>query len=637
MSLLEGSELYLYKRLFDLRPSLTTRLQVQDLPFDRLQIKKTPSVTAINCNQNLGNLNFGSDSQRSRSRSSHSERYGDDQSKIPKYGLPKHVPHECLHNMCADCALLQRQCAQCTLMKLMRQHMLGKIDINELRARLTKICSDEQPEYKKLMIHALEKMFLRKTALSKHMKNDGSKTCAHNKLAQICEECLIKVKSEDAQRPSTSSTSFTQKCEHPKTKSSTSKIPRDSKEFFIKQVSESASKHFNQTPKKPATLRPGTRECFEKRPINKNLEPFRSLSVTPDSNKAFEQLTEENFKRNRTQRLPKLLQRNVEVKKLKKLPQKRALNDYSCTLKYQKNSENHESKAKESDVVQELFSKEKQNRNLKKNPADDDVPSIRIIESASDDAILQIDSTIEREHEENLKKQAIESFENLQKCKQFESKPIHFVTIHDSLEKLKHTRDAVDIENAQELENVSATAETYEIFKADDEKIKTSESDVEFEVVGGEAQNIIEMKMAESAEKIEEISQNNTGCGSNSNETVAEVFEEPERKIEEATEKLPEVTDKPLVSGNLSQISYDSLKKDSLWEDIENNSEMHLLNTTSDATCENSENDRCPMEIHQDCDENAQENIEEDKVYKDTTNPKKRVGKPIKDNNCVLS
>lgn len=627
MSLLEGSELYLYKRLFDLRPSLTTALRAQDVPLDRLQIKKTPSVTVINCNQNLRNQNFGLDAQRSRSRlhANLSDRFGDEShSKIPKYGLPR---PECvpLQNVCVDCTLLQRQCASCTLMKLMRQHMTGKIDINELRAKLTKICSDEQPEYKKLMIHALEKMFLRKTACSKRARSEGLKTCAHNQLAQVCEECLLKVKNESL--PTTSSASCLYKNEHLKNKANFSKIPSTSKDFLLKKTSEnvyfSAPKHFNQTQKRTIAGRSAARETS----TNKNLESFRSFSVVTDSNKVFEQLTEENLKKNRTQRLQKLPPRNVDAKKLKKL--KRGPNDDFCTLKYQKNVENRESKASESDVVRELFSKEKHDRNSKKSTCED-APAIRIIETASDDAILQIDNTIEREHDELLKKQAVESFENLQKCKNAASKSVPIITIHDSLEIFKRAKEPENTENRAQEENeekVGDGAETYEIFKADEEKMNNSNSDVEFEIVGGEVQEMIEAKIAESNE-----------CSSNSGGNVAgEISVETEGKPEETTESVTEVTDKPLVSGNLSQISYDSLKKDSLWEDIEKDSEMQLLSRSADANFENPENDECTEGIHQERDENAQENTEEIKVYKDTTNPKKKPVKTIKDNNCVLS
>lgn len=57
---------------------------------------------------------------------------------------------------CTDCEQQSRKCANCTLRKLMRQHMNGKLKIEDLKSTLTKICLDSDPEYKRNMIEALE-------------------------------------------------------------------------------------------------------------------------------------------------------------------------------------------------------------------------------------------------------------------------------------------------------------------------------------------------------------------------------------------------------------------------------------------------------------------------------------------------
>lgn len=59
-------------------------------------------------------------------------------------------------NNCLECEKQKRKCANCTLGKLMRQHITGKLKIEDLKSSLTKICLDSDPEYKKTMIEALE-------------------------------------------------------------------------------------------------------------------------------------------------------------------------------------------------------------------------------------------------------------------------------------------------------------------------------------------------------------------------------------------------------------------------------------------------------------------------------------------------
>lgn len=60
------------------------------------------------------------------------------------------------HYVCLECEKLKRKCANCTLRKLMRQHITGKLKIEDLKSTLTKICLDSDPEYKRTMIEALE-------------------------------------------------------------------------------------------------------------------------------------------------------------------------------------------------------------------------------------------------------------------------------------------------------------------------------------------------------------------------------------------------------------------------------------------------------------------------------------------------
>lgn len=61
------------------------------------------------------------------------------------------------HGVCIDCEQqLSRKCANCTLRKLMRQHVTGKLKIEELKSTLTKICLDSDSDYKRHMIAALE-------------------------------------------------------------------------------------------------------------------------------------------------------------------------------------------------------------------------------------------------------------------------------------------------------------------------------------------------------------------------------------------------------------------------------------------------------------------------------------------------
>lgn len=62
------------------------------------------------------------------------------------------------HNsiQCLDCEQQKRKCANCTLRKLMRQHITGKLKIEDLKSTLTKVCLDSDSVYKRTMIEALE-------------------------------------------------------------------------------------------------------------------------------------------------------------------------------------------------------------------------------------------------------------------------------------------------------------------------------------------------------------------------------------------------------------------------------------------------------------------------------------------------
>lgn len=140
ISLLQNPDLFECERMFNIRPNL-----------DKLE--SGPSPAALD-EQRVKRL--GLDLHRSHSDMFiayadtylHRERDADPpKSSVDRWS--RDVP-------CSDCARQKRKCAGCMLRKLMRQHITGKLKIEDLKSTLTRICLNSDPEYKRTMIAALE-------------------------------------------------------------------------------------------------------------------------------------------------------------------------------------------------------------------------------------------------------------------------------------------------------------------------------------------------------------------------------------------------------------------------------------------------------------------------------------------------
>lgn len=124
---------------------------------------------------------------RSRSTMSITPNKGDRSARAPPEFLST-------NKICPDCVLLRRKCASCTLRRLLRQHIIGKLKVEDLKGILGRMFSEAEPEYKRTMVLALEHF---KTSV-KERKPQNS--CVHNKIADICDVCLMQMKSPPTRR-----------------------------------------------------------------------------------------------------------------------------------------------------------------------------------------------------------------------------------------------------------------------------------------------------------------------------------------------------------------------------------------------------------------------------------------------------
>lgn len=458
-----------------------------------------------------------------------------------------HIAFQRIHNdyvavngACAECDVLRRKCATCTLRKLMRQHIIGRLKVDDLKTTLNRICSDAGAEYKRTMIRALENFKENIREKKTHLK----KNVTANRIENIIDAVLLTRNSL--------------------LKTNVGKDESEREDDFPFLSLESHGEIRVISPPK--------------------------CSRQIDKEKDFP--TDNLKKKKRTQKILKSPQR-----------------------KEARNGENFRADAT---VLEELYQKkDRPKRQTAVRAECAERPTLRVIESTSDDAILKMDRM--GDVEEAVKKRTTESFQSLQKTKMVSD-------VFASLEAPVNERD--------ERETIKKDDDIAEYIRGlIEERIPIylpdkSETDTFF-VEEESAETLYTTRVYENEREYHDP----VGKGEMSEE-MHTVGGEPEPRRES---ELNEIDGKTIISGSISLVEYDSVRNDEIWKEID----IKVMETKTKMPEETKE---CVENLGADPVSGTEEEKESvDDEQEDTANErtelktKRRSGK-IKDNNsCLLS
>lgn len=458
------------------------------------------------------------------------------------------VDYTSVNKSCLDCVFLRKRCAGCTLRKLMRQHIIGKLKVDELKATLIKICSEATSDYKRSMIKALEEF--RQSVQEK--KTRSRRSMATHRIENIIDAVAT-------------------------TRNLLMEV--DMKGSFL-----------NTRDGKSLMKTPSEREGARVPNIRLHSEAGKSGIPRLNVQKVQEQLSEDNIKRLRTQRLAKVQDR--KVKKMPQVPKK----DAFIKRELQEIYSSKEKSIRETSASQVLPLEE---------------PPFKIIETASDDGVWKM-CEIQQHHEENAKKLMVETFQSLQKTKLMPG--VFDLVAKDGLERLEARREQRGIteyirsileeevvenvvEGKKEVQDVVCACQEQE--EMEEEKpveeqefieetsaetlfVKLREAKLETAVSPSAAddENVVEddENDVQDGENVED-GENDARSVEINEETENLVFES--RSIEDVSrdddmeqieaDDYEEIIGKTIGSCCISLVEYDTVKEDQIWSKIEAN------------------------------------------------------------------
>lgn len=452
----------------------------------------------------------------------HGESSGETYSRYTRVGLRRDlVDYISVNKSCLDCVFLRRRCAGCTLRKLMRQHIIGKLKVDELKTTLIKICAEATAEYKKTMIKALEEF--RESVQEK--KTRSRRSMATNRIENIIDAVAT-------------------------TRNSLMQYETKS---FLKSDAKSMIKS------------PNDREV--PKPVNRwsHFEPGRSGIPRMNSPKILDQISEENMKRMRTQRMSK-----AQERKGKKQPQTVARRD-AFVFKRE---------------FQELYTKPKKEQPSGK-VSQMEVSPFKVIETASDDVIFKM-CEIEEQHEENVRKQITESVQSLQKTKLMPG--VFDLVAKDGIERLEQKER--DREMAEYIRKILDESIMEKIAKEENARIDVIVDSDSYEqkhekymeesfFIEERSAETLYAKIADLKEQSPPKIENDVDDVETKDQTVVKIVEIVKENVENEetqpeipkenieTEHCGEIEMKPIISGSISMVEYDAVKTDQIWSEID--------------------------------------------------------------------